>query len=73
MLANSHVSFVILSDVWLDHPRTIPALRKLFEGYAQAVEYRPMCFVLCGNFTQKGWEGEGGLKRYTSESRATAD
>lgn len=68
MLANSQVSFVILSDVWLDHPRTIPALKRLLEGYAEAVEYRPMAFVLCGNFTQRGWESEGGMKRYTSES-----
>lgn len=60
---------MVLSDVWLDHPSTIPALRKLLEGYAEAVEYRPMAFILCGNFCQRGWEGEGGLKRYTSESR----
>ncbi len=58
----------MVSDVWLDHPRTMPALRRLFEGYAEAVEYRPMAFVLCGNFCQRGWEGEGGLKRYTSQS-----
>jgi DNA polymerase epsilon subunit 2 len=45
----------------------------MFEGYAAAAEYKPMAFVLCGNFSQKGWEGEGGLKRYTSEtSYATA-
>jgi len=69
VLANSQVSFVVLSDVWLDNPRTIPALKKLFEGYAQAVEYKPMAFILCGNFCQRGWEGEGGLKRYTSKSR----
>ena len=58
---------MVLSDVWLDHPRTLPALRRLFGGYAEAVEYRPMAFVLCGNFCQRGWEGEGGLKRYTSK------
>ena len=67
MLANSQVSFVVLSDVWLDHPRTIPALRRLFEGYSEAVEYKPMVFILCGNFCQRGWEAEGGMKRYTSE------
>jgi len=66
ILANTQVSFVVLSDVWLDHPRTIPALRRLFEGYVEAAEFRPMAFVLCGNFCQRGWEGEGGLKRYTS-------
>lgn len=39
----------------------------MFEGYAEAAEYRPMAFILCGNFCQRGWEGESGLKRYTSE------
>ncbi|WWD21020.1 DNA polymerase epsilon subunit B [Kwoniella shandongensis] len=73
ILANTQVSFVILSDVWLDHPRCLPALKKLFEGYAEAVEYRPMAFVLCGNFCQKGWEGEGGLKRYTNGFNALTD
>lgn len=67
VLANEHVNFVILSDVWLDHPRTMSALQMLFEGYAAAAEERPMLFVLCGNFAQKGWEGQGGLKRYTSQ------
>lgn len=67
VLANTQVSFVVLSDVWLDHPSTLVALRRLFEGYAEAAEYRPMVFVLCGNFVQRGWEGEGGLKQYTSE------
>ncbi len=31
-----------------------------------------MAFVLCGNFCQRGWEGEGGLKRYTSQSLLAA-
>ncbi|KAK4683976.1 DNA polymerase epsilon subunit 2, partial [Tremellales sp. Uapishka_1] len=73
ILANTQASFVIVSDLWLDHPRTLPALRKLFEGYADAVEYRPMAFVLCGNFCQKGWQGEGGLKRYTNGFNALTD
>lgn len=67
MLANTQVSFVVLSDVWLDHPRTLVALRRMFEGYAEAVEFRPMVFVLCGNFCQRGWEGEGALKQYISK------
>ncbi|WWD06489.1 DNA polymerase epsilon subunit B [Kwoniella europaea PYCC6329] len=73
ILANTQVSFVVLSDVWLDHPRTLPALRRMLEGYAEAVEYRPMAFVFCGNFSQKGWEGEGGLKRYTNGFNALTD
>ena len=57
---------MVLSDVWLDHPKTLPALKRMLEGYAESVEFRPMTFVLCGNFSQKGWETDGGLKRYTS-------
>ncbi|EIW66910.1 hypothetical protein TREMEDRAFT_45435 [Tremella mesenterica DSM 1558] len=70
---NTQVSFVVLSDVWLDHPRCLPALRKMFEGYAESVEFRPMAFVLCGNFSQKGWETEEGLKRYSNGFNALTD
>ncbi|EKD03887.1 epsilon DNA polymerase [Trichosporon asahii var. asahii CBS 8904] len=73
VIANTQVSFVVLSDVWLDHPSTLVALRRLFEGYAEAAEYRPMVFVLCGNFVQRGWEGEGGLKQYTNGFNALTD
>ncbi|ODN74772.1 DNA polymerase epsilon subunit B [Cryptococcus amylolentus CBS 6039] len=73
VLANTQVSFVILSDVWLDHPRTLPALQRLFEGYANAAEFMPMVFVLCGNFSQGGWEGPEGLKRYTMGFNALAE
>ncbi|KAL7421454.1 DNA-directed DNA polymerase epsilon, subunit B [Cryptotrichosporon argae] len=73
VLANADVSFVVLSDVWLDHPRTFPALHKLFTGYAAAVEYRPMAFILCGNFCQGGWEGRDGVARYTAGFNALAD
>ena len=67
VLANEHVSFVILSDVWLDHPQTFGALEKLFQGYAEAAEFRPMVFVFCGNFAEKGWEAAGGIPRYTGK------
>ncbi|WVQ81649.1 DNA polymerase epsilon subunit B [Cryptococcus sp. DSM 104549] len=73
ILANDQVSFVVFSDVWLDHPRTMPALRRVFEGYAEAQEYKPLVFVLCGNFCQGGWEGEAGLKRYTLGFNALTD
>lgn len=49
------------------------ALQTLLEGYAALAEERPMAFVLCGNFAQKGWEGEGGLKRYTSEQASSSE
>ncbi len=61
--AHADVNFVVLSDVWLDHPKTLPSLQRLFDGYAQA-EVRPFAFVLCGNFSSVGWEGQGGIERY---------
>ncbi|WOO83431.1 DNA polymerase epsilon subunit B [Vanrija pseudolonga] len=73
VLANTQVSFVVFSDVWLDHPRTLVALRRVLEGYADAAEYRPMVFVFCGDFCQRGWEGEGGLKAYTNGFNALTD
>lgn len=73
VLANEHVSFAVFSDVWLDHPRTLVALRQVFQGYADASEFRPMVFVLCGNFCQRGWEGEGGMKRYILGFNALTD
>jgi DNA polymerase epsilon subunit 2 len=45
----------------------MPALREIFDKYADSAEFKPMAFILCGNFSQRGWEGEGGLKRYTSK------
>ncbi len=64
--AHEDVSFVTLSDLWLDHPRTLPSLKIMFEGYANA-DVRPFAFVFCGNFSVKGYEGFASLERYTGE------
>ncbi|WVN91125.1 DNA polymerase epsilon subunit B [Cryptococcus depauperatus CBS 7841] len=64
VLANTQVSFVVLSDIWLDHPRVLSALQQMFEGYANTAEYRPMVFVLCGNFCQAGWQCDEGMDQY---------
>ncbi|KAF9969124.1 DNA-directed DNA polymerase epsilon, subunit B [Actinomortierella ambigua] len=42
------IAFVILSDVWLDQPKTFAALRKIFQGYATSTV--PLAFILCGSF-----------------------
>ncbi|KAG0263305.1 DNA polymerase epsilon subunit 2 [Actinomortierella ambigua] len=42
------IAFVILSDVWLDQPKTFTALRKIFQGYATSTV--PLAFILCGSF-----------------------
>ncbi|KAF9585227.1 DNA-directed DNA polymerase epsilon, subunit B [Lunasporangiospora selenospora] len=42
------ICFVILSDVFLDQPKTLSTLRTIFEGYAQSTI--PLAFILCGSF-----------------------
>ncbi|KAG7528621.1 hypothetical protein FFLO_06044 [Filobasidium floriforme] len=70
--AHEDLSIVVLSDVWLDHPKTIPALKRMFEGYGQA-EFRPYAFVLCGNFSMKGWMGAGSMNAYIAGFKALAE
>ncbi|KAI8355910.1 epsilon DNA polymerase [Mortierella sp. GBAus27b] len=42
------ISFVILSDVWLDQPRTFTTLRTIFDGYSNST--LPLAFIMCGSF-----------------------
>ncbi|KAG0207905.1 DNA polymerase epsilon subunit 2 [Mortierella sp. GBA30] len=42
------ISFVILSDIWLDQPKTFSTLRTIFEGYSNSA--LPLAFILCGSF-----------------------
>ncbi|RKP00061.1 hypothetical protein CXG81DRAFT_13681 [Caulochytrium protostelioides] len=45
-------SIVFVSDVWLDQPHVVQALRVMLEGFvAQAPTISPRAFVLMGNFT----------------------
>ncbi|KAJ3276477.1 DNA-directed DNA polymerase epsilon, subunit B [Terramyces sp. JEL0728] len=44
----AEVSFVILSDVWLDNHLTLEKLDVLFRGYSEAVI--PFMFIFIGNF-----------------------
>jgi DNA polymerase epsilon subunit 2 len=52
--------------LWLDHPKTLPNLRRMFEVYAEST-FRPLAFVFCGNFSQKSCTvgGAAGLAKYT--------
>ncbi|KJE88954.1 DNA polymerase epsilon subunit 2 [Capsaspora owczarzaki ATCC 30864] len=45
---NEDAFFVVLSDVWLDQPKTMEKLRVLFTGYASSP---PVAFILIGDFT----------------------
>lgn len=42
--------FFFLSDVWLDHPQTLPGLQKVFDNCIEN-DFIPRVIVLCGNFT----------------------
>ncbi|KAF9112413.1 DNA-directed DNA polymerase epsilon, subunit B [Mortierella sp. AM989] len=42
------ISFVILSDLWLDQPKTFVTLRTIFEGYSNSS--LPLAFIMCGSF-----------------------
>ncbi|KAI1321746.1 DNA-directed DNA polymerase epsilon, subunit B [Mortierella claussenii] len=42
------ISFVILSDLWLDQPKTFATLRTIFEGYSNST--LPLAFIMCGSF-----------------------
>ncbi|KAG9322544.1 hypothetical protein KVV02_003056 [Mortierella alpina] len=42
------ISFVILSDLWLDQPKTFSTLRTIFEGYSSSA--LPLAFIMCGSF-----------------------
>jgi DNA polymerase epsilon subunit 2 len=43
------VAFVVISDLWLDQPRVLDALKRLFER-SIAMGWTPKMFILCGNF-----------------------
>ncbi|KAF8681125.1 DNA polymerase epsilon subunit [Rhizoctonia solani] len=67
-------SFVVISDLWLDHPRTTLGLHKLLQTCLDQ-EWIPLVFVFCGNFTTRGiGQGSGdALLRYTEYFDALAD
>ncbi|KAF5390524.1 hypothetical protein D9757_002702 [Collybiopsis confluens] len=46
----SDLHFFFLSDVWLDHPLTLPGIRKMLDNCVQN-EFIPKVVVFCGNFT----------------------
>ncbi|KAJ7276499.1 epsilon DNA polymerase [Mycena haematopus] len=70
----SDLNFFFLSDVWLDHPKTLPALQKMFENCVEN-HFVPKLIVLCGNFTSRSIShGQGrDLQRYQENFDALAD
>ncbi|KAI8141350.1 DNA polymerase alpha/epsilon subunit B-domain-containing protein [Fennellomyces sp. T-0311] len=46
---STNVFFVTVSNVHLDEPRVMKALRRLFDGYENDTQI-PLAFILCGDF-----------------------
>ena len=67
--AHNAVTFIFISDLWLDHPKTLVNLRRMLEVYADAV-VPPLAFILCGNFSSVPCTvgGAAGLAKYTGQS-----
>ena len=67
--AHNAVTFIFISDLWLDHPKTLVNLRRMLEVYADSV-VPPLAFILCGNFSSVPCTvgGAAGLAKYTGQS-----
>lgn len=68
------LSFVVLSDLHLDVPRTSHSLRAVLRGYIEA-EFVPFVFVFCGNFLSEDGrrKADGGVARYNEAFDNLAD
>lgn len=66
--------FFFLSDVWLDHPQTLPGIQKMFDNCIEN-DFIPKVIVMCGNFTSKSIaHGDGrDVQRYQENFDALAD
>ncbi|KAL9552178.1 hypothetical protein PS6_004621 [Mucor atramentarius] len=69
---NQDITFVILSDLYLDQPKVMAALRIIFEGYAAAQV--PLAFIMIGNFSSKSFVYAGSdSDEYKDNFSALAD
>ncbi|KAJ7228567.1 DNA polymerase alpha/epsilon subunit B-domain-containing protein [Mycena pura] len=70
----SDMNFFFLSDVWLDHPKTLSGLQKVFDNCIEN-HFVPRIIVLCGNFTSRSIShGQGrDVQRYQENFDALAD
>lgn len=59
------LSFLVLSDLWLDHPQTLNGLRRVLEGCIEN-DFIPFVFIFCGNFATRGVDqtSGAGLAKY---------
>ncbi|PBL02412.1 epsilon DNA polymerase [Armillaria gallica] len=66
--------FFFLSDVWLDHPQTLPGLQKMFDNCIEN-SFIPKVIVLCGNFSSQSIShgNSRDIQRYQDNFDALAD
>ncbi|KAF8528943.1 epsilon DNA polymerase [Hysterangium stoloniferum] len=71
---HTQLTFFVLSDLWLDHPKTMIGLRKLFHNCIEN-SWLPKVFIMCGNFYSKGIAKENGkaVTQYQDNFDALAD
>ncbi|CAO1620088.1 unnamed protein product [Parajaminaea phylloscopi] len=71
---HNDVSFVTLSDLHLDVPRTFHSLRALIQGYIDA-DFVPFLFIFCGNFLSEAGrrKADGGLAKYNEGFSTLSD
>ncbi|KAJ3933098.1 MAG: DNA polymerase alpha/epsilon subunit B-domain-containing protein [Lentinula lateritia] len=70
----SDLHFFFLSDVWLDHPFTLPGIRKMLDNCVEN-DFIPKVIVLCGNFTSESITHGNArdISRYQDNFDALAD
>ncbi|KDR83646.1 hypothetical protein GALMADRAFT_235957 [Galerina marginata CBS 339.88] len=68
------MNFFFLSDVWLDHPQTLPGIQKMFDNCIEN-DFIPRVIVMCGNFTSKSIAHGNGrdIQKYQDNFDALAD
>lgn len=64
------LTFVCISDLWLNSPKTLRGLREILDKYVEN-DFLPKMFIFCGNFTSKDIaQGSGlDLTRYQGAQR----
>ncbi|KAI8881892.1 DNA polymerase epsilon, subunit B [Backusella circina FSU 941] len=69
--SHKDITFITLSDVYLDKPEVMRALREIFAGYSQA-QIPPLAFILMGNFQSTPFNFSD-LTQYKDNFSALAD
>ncbi len=69
---HSDLSFVIFSDLHLDHAKTMSAFSTVLQGYVDA-DFIPFALVLCGNFASQQYTSADMVDKYRAGFTALGD